>query len=94
LNPKHDGGANVGDDQKDLEQRAQGHARVRAGAEDVVSVVQHRALEKQRRWDRRDKSDHEEAPAISAVFLSEPVGWFADRAAIYRDLGQIYVKAR
>ena len=34
------------------------------------------------------------APAISAVFLSEPVGWFADRAAIYCDLGQIYVKAR
>jgi hypothetical protein len=57
---QHHGGANVGDDEEDLEQRAQGHARVGAGADDVVGVVQHWGVEKERRWDRSEKSDHEE----------------------------------
>jgi hypothetical protein len=43
-----------------IEQRAQGHARVGPGADDVVGVVQHRAIEKERRWDRSEKCDQEE----------------------------------
>ena len=39
---QHDGAANVGDDEQDLEQRAQGHARVGASADDVAGVIQHR----------------------------------------------------
>jgi hypothetical protein len=30
---KHDGGADVGDDEEDLEQRARGHARVATGTD-------------------------------------------------------------
>jgi hypothetical protein len=45
---------------EELEQRAQGHARVGAGADDVVGVVQHRAVEHERCWDRGDEGDDEE----------------------------------
>lgn len=52
-------------DQEDLEQRAQGHARVGGGAKDVVGVVQYWAVEKECRWDRSDKSDQEERTALA-----------------------------
>jgi hypothetical protein len=38
-------GADVGDDQKQLAQRAELNARVSAGADDVLRVVEHRVVE-------------------------------------------------
>src|SRR4029077_8754828 len=57
---QHDGRAAVRDDEDHFEERSEGDAAVSARADDVVGVVQDRAVEKKRRWDRSDKSDHEE----------------------------------
>lgn len=51
----HDRRADVADHQEDLEQGAQRDARVVAGAEDVVGVVEHRVIENERGGDRRQK---------------------------------------
>jgi hypothetical protein len=57
---EHDGGADVGDDEEDLEQRARGHARVGAGTDDVVGVVEHWGVEQERCWDSGDVGDKEQ----------------------------------
>jgi hypothetical protein len=54
-----DGGPDIGDDQKHLEQGAQGNPCVSAGAEDVVRVIQHRVVEQETR-DRGDEGQNEE----------------------------------
>src|SRR5919106_2702989 len=54
-----EGGADVGDDEEELEEGAQGYLRVRPGTDDVVGVVQYRAVEKSSR-DRGDKSEDEQ----------------------------------
>src|SRR4028118_1238332 len=43
---KHDGGAYVGDDEDQLQERSKGHAVVGAAPEDVAWVVQHGDVEK------------------------------------------------
>ena len=42
IGKSNDGGADVGDDEVDFEQRARGHAPVGTGTDDVVRVAQHR----------------------------------------------------
>ena len=57
---QHHGGADVGDDEQDLEERAQGNAPIGAGPQDEVGVVQHRVVEHERRWDRGEEGDDEQ----------------------------------
>src|SRR5829696_503181 len=54
---KHDGGANVGDDEDQLQESAKGHAGVGAGTQDVAGVAQHGGVENEQRGDRGDKRD-------------------------------------
>ena len=58
--PQHDRGADVGDNQEDLEVRAQPDARLGAVTEDVVGVVEHRVVEEQccNRGDEREDEQH------------------------------------
>ena len=49
---EHDGGADVGDDEDQLQERAQGHAVVGAATDDVAGIVQHRDVEKNKRGSR------------------------------------------
>src|SRR5918997_5957042 len=58
--PQHDGRADVGDDEDQLQERAKGHARVGAGTDDVVGVGQNRGVEKKRCGDRGDVRDQEQ----------------------------------
>src|ERR687894_255697 len=58
--PQHDGRADVGDDEDQLQERAKGHARVGAGTDDVVGVGQNRGVEKKRCGDRGDIRDQEQ----------------------------------
>jgi hypothetical protein len=53
---QHDGGADVGDDEQQLQERSKGHAGVGAATEDVTGIVQHRDVEKIN-WDRGDERD-------------------------------------
>jgi hypothetical protein len=57
---RHDGGADVGDDEDELEDSAQSHARggVGAGSGDVVGVIPHRGVKDEVRGDRGDEGDH------------------------------------
>lgn len=52
--------ADPGDESENLEQRAHVHARVAAGADDEVRVVEHLVIQRQRR-DRDEGDDHEHA---------------------------------
>jgi hypothetical protein len=45
---QHDGGADVGDDEEQLQERSPQHAGVSAGTNDEVGIVQHRGVEKMR----------------------------------------------
>jgi hypothetical protein len=56
---QHDGRSDVGDNEDHFEERPEGDAAVSARADDVIDVIQHRAVEKERRWDRSEKSDQE-----------------------------------
>src|ERR687897_3705191 len=58
--PQHDGSADVGDDEEQLQERAKGHAGVGAGTDDVAGIVQHRGVEKKRCGDRGDIRDQEQ----------------------------------
>jgi hypothetical protein len=58
--PQHDGGADVRDDEDQLQERAQPHAVVSAGTDDVARVVQHRGLEDKRCGDRGDVRNQEQ----------------------------------
>src|SRR5215212_4243463 len=55
---KHDGGADVGDNEDELQERSKDHAVVGgAGTEDVAGVLKHGGVEKEKRGDRGGKSD-------------------------------------
>src|SRR5688572_11630739 len=57
--PQHDGGADVGDGEEDLAERAQLDTRVGPVTEDVVGVVQDRVIEEQP-CDRGDEGQSEQ----------------------------------
>ena len=74
---QHDGAADVGDDEQDLEKRAQGHAGVGARADDVVGVVQYRGVEKERGWIEVRKVITKSAPRSARSFWSSSSGFFS-----------------
>ena len=57
---QHDRGADVGDREDDLQERAELHARVSAGTQDVVGVLEQRRVERDRgnRGDEGDDKEH------------------------------------
>src|SRR5215211_8867502 len=57
---QHDGGADVGYDEDQLQERAQRHTRVGASTDDVAGFVQHRGVENKKRGDRGDIRDQEQ----------------------------------
>jgi hypothetical protein len=61
----HDGRADIADHQKDLQQGAEGDTSVVTRPEDVVSLVQDRLVQNQRRRDRRDEREGHQ-PSSSA----------------------------
>jgi hypothetical protein len=74
---EHDGGADVGDDEDQLQQRAQGQAVVGgAAAEDVARVVQQRTVEKKDRGYRGDIRDHEQHARNPCDLLGIHLGSF------------------
>ena len=57
---EHNGGADVGDDEEQLQERSREHAVVGAATEDVARVVHHRDVVKNKWGDRGGKRDHEQ----------------------------------
>jgi hypothetical protein len=70
--PQHDGGADVGDDEDQLQERAKGHASVGACTYDVAGIVHHRGVEDKRCGDRGVMYVlTNNTPVTSAILLCE-----------------------